>query len=420
MTLEDRLATLSDAAKYDASCSSSGSDREGEFGAAHKSGICHSWTSDGRCVSLLKILMTNFCIYDCAYCMSKSSNDIVRTSLSPEEIATLTIGFYKRNMIEGLFLSSGVVKSADHTMELLVKAVKLLRIEHRFGGYIHLKTIPGASEELIRRAGLFVDRLSVNIELPSAKSLSVLAPQKSKIDILTPMKLIAIGIDENKQERKNLPISIKKSAPLFVPAGQSTQIIVGASPESDRDLLLLSGSLYDKFDLKRVYYSAYIPVNVDSRLPVVDTPPLLREHRLYQADWLLRFYGFGVDEILEDDSPDFDPRYDPKMGWAIRHPELFPVELGRASYEMIMRIPGIGIRSAGKIVKSRRFSALSFEGLAKMGVSMKRARYFVTVGGKRQDDMDTIIKAVEKPKIAKLTHSLFDEPGANSAISGEL
>ncbi len=414
MTLQERLAILADGAKYDASCSSSGSSREG----THTSGICHSWTSDGRCVSLLKILMTNVCLYDCAYCFSRASNDIVRTSLSPEEIATLTIGFYRRNMIEGLFLSSGIVKSPNHTMELLLRTVSLLRHTYHFDGYIHLKAIPGCDENLIEHVGFLVDRLSVNIELPTAESLALLAPQKSKASILAPMKKIATTLTDHTLQRQMLPLAHRKTVPSFVPAGQSTQMIIGASPENDRTLLGLSDALYRTLGLKRVYYSAYIPINTDPKLPVIATPPLLREHRLYQADWLIRFYGFGVDEILDTTTPNFDPRFDPKMGWALRHPDLFPIELSRASYEMILRIPGIGLRSAAKIVKTRRYRRLSFEGLHHLGVSLKRAKHFITINGAYLDTIDNALQGLKSP--TKRHHpTLFDE-GVNSAISGQL
>lgn len=376
MNIKEKLAVLSDAAKYDASCSSSGSSRKnrGGTGEAASSGICHSWTPDGRCVSLLKILFTNRCVYDCAYCVSRCSNDVPRASFTPEEVVELTMNFYRRNYIEGLFLSSAVEKSPDYTMERLVKTVEMLRKEKRFGGYIHLKTIPGASDELVRRAGLCCDRISVNIELPSEESLKKLAPQKTKSDILTPMGNIGRGITESRAERKK-----HKKAPLFAPAGQSTQLIVGASPEDDRKILTLSDSLYRHYDLKRVYFSAYIPVN-----PAVTgtRPHLLREHRLYQADWLMRLYGFACDEILPADAPFLDERLDPKTAWALRHPERFPVDVNRAPYEELLRIPGVGFRSAQRMVTSRRIAALRREDLPKFGVVMKRAQFFITCAGR--------------------------------------
>ena len=382
MNTKEKLAILSDAAKYDASCSSSGSSRKnkGGTGEAASSGICHSWTPDGRCVSLLKILFTNRCVYDCAYCVSRFSNDVPRVSFTPEEVVELTMNFYRRNYIEGLFLSSAVEKGPDYTMERLVKVVEMLRKEKRFGGYIHLKTIPGASDELVRRAGLCCDRISVNIELPSEESLKQLAPQKKKADILTPMGNIGRGIVESRVERKK-----HKKAPMFAPAGQSTQLIVGATPEDDRRILTLSDNLYSHFDLKRVYYSAYIPVN-----PAVtgSRPHLLREHRLYQADWLMRLYGFACDEILPADAPFLDEYLDPKTAWALRHPERFPIDVNRADYEELLRVPGVGFRSAQRMVTSRRIAALRREDLPKFGVVMKRAQFFITCAGR--DPLDAL------------------------------
>lgn len=376
MTVQEKLAILSDAAKYDVSCSSSGSRRRnrGGTGEAASSGICHSWTPDGRCVSLLKILFTNRCVYDCAYCVSRCSNDIPRTAFTPEEVTELTMNFYRRNYIEGLFLSSAVERSPDYTMEQLVRTVELLRREKRFNGYIHLKSIPGASEELTRRAGHCCDRISINIELPSEQSLKQLAPQKTKQSILTPMRTIDSGIFESRAERKK-----HKTAPLFAPAGQSTQLIVGATPENDRRILTLSENLYGRFHLKRVYYSSYIPVN-----PAItgSRPHLLREHRLYQADWLMRLYGFSSAEILPESDPFLDERLDPKTAWALRHPEQFPVDINRADYEMLLRVPGIGFRSARRIAASRRVAALRREDLPKLGVVMKRAQFFITCAGR--------------------------------------
>ncbi|MDI3546880.1 MAG: hypothetical protein PWR10_532 [Halanaerobiales bacterium] len=380
MELREKLKILSGAAKYDASCSSSGSNRKntpGGIGNGASSGICHSWSDDGRCISLLKILFTNYCIYDCAYCINRVSNDLPRASFTPEEVIKLTINFYRRNYIEGLFLSSAVIKSPDYTMELLLKTVRKLREEYKFNGYIHLKAIPGADFSLIARAGRYADRMSVNIELPSKKSLSLLAPQKKMESILTPMKEIGLNIKENREERKK-----SKNLPRFVPAGQSTQLIIGASPETDYHILKLCEALYQRFNLKRVYYSAYIPVSNNPSLPQLRRPPLLREHRLYQADWLLRFYGFAADELLDRANPNFNPKLDPKANWALNHLHLFPLEVNRADYEMLLRVPGIGIKSARRIVSARRTGSIDFDDLEKFGTVLKRARYFITCKGK--------------------------------------
>lgn len=381
MELMDKLKILSNAAKYDVSCSSSGSKRKNTkngIGSAAEYGICHSFTPDGRCVSLLKILFSNNCIFDCKYCINGSSKDFNRVTFTPEEVCDLTINFYKRNYIEGLFLSSAVVKNSNYTMELLLKTVKKLRLEHNFNGYIHLKAIPGASERLIEEAGKYVDRMSVNIELPSSESLKLLAPQKSKDKILTPMKTIKNNIINYKEMKKNI-----KSTPLFVPGGQSTQLIVGATPESDFKIMNLSQNLYDKFNLKRVYYSAYVPVIKNNNLlPDISHPPMLREHRLYQADWLLRFYGFKADELLKDENENFDLNFDPKTQWALSNLNDFPVEINRASYETLLRVPGIGVTSAKKILKIRRVHSLSFDDLKKLRVVLKRAKYFITCSGK--------------------------------------
>ena len=384
MELREKLKILADSAKYDVSCSSSGSQRKntpGGIGNAAKMGICHTFSGDGRCVSLLKILMTNYCIYDCQYCVNRSSNDVARAAFTPDEIAELTINFYKRNYIEGLFLSSAVVKSPDYTMELIIKCLSILRERYRFNGYIHAKTIPGASKELINRLGFLADRISVNIELPSNESLKKFAPQKSKEAILQPMRQITSSIAQSKAE-----LTVYKHAPDFSPAGQSTQMIVGATPETDHKIITLSENLYKKYSLKRVYYSAYIPVGTNPLLPVA-APPLLREHRLYQADWLLRFYGFTADELLNEENPDFNNMVDPKCDWALRHKEIFPVEINRAPYELLLRVPGIGIRSAQKIIRARRTGALRFEDLKKMRVSMKRAKYFITCSGKTYNNL---------------------------------
>ena len=380
MDLEEKLAVLADAAKYDVSCSSSGSSRAaaaGGVGNGHRSGICHTWTSDGRCVSLLKILMTNYCIYDCQYCVNRRSHTTKRAFLSPEEIVTLTMGFYKRNYVEGLFLSSGIIRSPDYTTELLIRTAKLLREREKFNGYIHMKGIPGTDPKLLQELGRYADRVSVNIELPSETSLKLLAPQKTKSSILAPMKYFRDRIRENKEERKKY-----RKAPLFVPAGQTTQLIVGATKESDRKILLLTEGLYRKAALKRVYFSAYVPVMQGKNLPALTRPPLYRENRLYQADWLLRFYHFRAEEILTESEPDFDRELDPKCTWALRHRELFPVEINRASYEMLLRVPGIGVKSALRIVRLRRYGNLSFSTLSRLGIVMKRARYFITVNGR--------------------------------------
>jgi len=375
-TLE-KLKVLSAAAKYDVSCSSSGSNRKnsaGGLGNASYAGICHSFADDGRCISLLKILMTNHCIYDCAYCANRRSNDIKRATFTVDEVVDLTINFYRRNYIEGLFLSSGVIKSPDYTMERLASIARDLRTIHKFNGYIHLKSIPGASPELIRLAGLYADRMSVNIEIPSEPNLKFLAPEKNFPSILTPMGFIKNQIEENKEERRKY-----RKAPLFTPAGQSTQLIIGATPDSDNQILHLSSNLYGTNNLKRVYYSAYNPTNeYDKRLPALITPPLRREHRLYQADWLLRFYQFKVDEIVNDNNPNLDLELDPKLGYALRNPHLFPVDINRADLHMILRVPGIGPKSAKLILSARRFSKLNSLHLQKMGVVMKRARYFIT------------------------------------------
>lgn len=337
-------------------------------------GICHSFAEDGRCISLLKIMLTNYCIYDCAYCINRKSNDIPRATLTVTELVNLTIEFYRRNYIEGLFLSSGVVRNPDYTMERLVRVVKDLRQVHRFNGYIHLKSIPGASRELVNEAGLYADRMSVNVEIPNEESLKRLAPEKDFQSVFTPMRFIQQGMLENQEDRKRF-----KHAPRFVPAGQSTQVIVGASAESDKDILRLSSAMYKRPSMKRVYYSGYVAVNTyDNRLPALKQPPLVRENRLYQADWLLRFYGFKVDEIVDDSYPDLDLELDPKLGWALRHPEQFPVDVNKAEYEMLLRVPGIGVKSAKMIVTSRRFSRLGVYDLKKIGVVLKKAQYFIT------------------------------------------
>jgi putative DNA modification/repair radical SAM protein len=371
-----KLIVLADAAKYDVSCASSGTTRnsvKGGVGTAQGWGICHSFTPDGRCVSLFKILLTNHCIYDCAYCSNRRSNDVKRTAFTAAELAELTIEFYRRNYIEGLFLSSGVMRNPDYTMEQMLRVVKLLREQYRFNGYIHMKAIPGASDDLIAQAGRYADRMSVNLEIPSEENLKLLAPEKNYADLFAPMRFIQQGMIESAEERKKF-----RSAPRFVPAGQSTQVIIGATPDTDKQILTLASALYRRPSFKRVYYSGYIPVNRnDSRLPMIAAPPLVRENRLYQADWLMRFYDFKASEIVDDTHPDLDLDIDPKMGWALRHPEFFPVDVNEAPYEMILRVPGIGVKSAKLIIVSRRYGRLNFSQLKKIGVVMKRAQYFI-------------------------------------------
>lgn len=432
--IQEKLHILADAAKYDVACTSSGVKRKGQegmLGNAESCGICHSFASDGRCISLLKILMTNHCIYDCKYCVNRVSNDVPRATFTPEEICELTVEFYKRNYIEGLFLSSGVLKDPTYTMEKMCETLSLLRTKYAFNGYIHVKTIPGASDELLAAAGFLADRISVNLELPTAEGLKRLAPNKSLQTILKPMKRVSATIAESRQaigksgymERSSgnayLPGSIFEKNRMrlaqqerysqgnsslweyahstavpaivsergqireFAPAGQSTQMIIGATDENDYTLLQTTQRLYQTYDLKRVFYSAYIPINEDQALPGLDTPvPLLREHRLYQADWLLRFYGFQADELLSETRPNFNVQLDPKCDWALRHLGEFPVEVRTASYDVLLRVPGIGPKSAGRIVNARRYGSISFEHLKKMGVVLKRAHYFITCGGK--------------------------------------
>lgn len=423
LSLQEKLEILTDAAKYDVACTSSGVQRKGTgsgMGNTVSSGICHCFSQDGRCISLLKILYTNECIYDCKYCINRKSNEVVRTSFEPEEVALLTIDFYKRNYIEGLFLSSGILNTPDYTMEKIYQVVYLLRKKYNFEGYIHVKAIPGASSELVQLTGWLADRMSVNLELPTAEGLRQLAPNKTRNNILKPMKQIQLQrkqnmleIQENRRygnDKNVFLISQKKNSntinergsvsvyngkmelaernhflkqPRFVPAGQSTQMIIGATKESDYQILKVTEALYQKFDLKRVFYSAFINVNQEETLPALNgKPPLLREHRLYQADWLLRFYGFMADEILSEGQPDFNPLLDPKCNWAIGHLEYFPVEINQADYKVLLRVPGIGVKSAQKIVKARRFGKLNFEDLKKIGVVLKRALYFITCNGK--------------------------------------
>ena len=419
-SLMDKLTILADSAKYDVACTSSGASRAagaGGVGSCYAPGCCHAFTADGRCVSLLKVLMTNCCSFDCSYCVNRKSNDVPRATFTPRELAELTIEFYRRNYIEGLFLSSAVLVSPDYTTERMLAVLRLLRGEYRFGGYIHAKAIPGTSPELVEQLGFLSDRLSVNIELPSEAGLKLLAPNKTKQAILRPMTQIRDRAKQSKQELVKY-----KHAPRFAPAGQSTQLIVGATKESDLHILNLTQALYDSYRLKRVFYSAYVPVVENSLLPSKDTkPPLLREHRLYQADWLLRFYGFRANELLDDNAPDFDPALDPKCCWALRHPEFFPVEVNRADYEALLRVPGIGVVSAKRILVARRSGALRAEDLKKLGVVMKRAQYFLTCGGRyasplklSQEGMLQNLMAVERralPQAEAQQLSLFDQVG---------
>ena len=409
--IDEKLRILSDAAKYDVSCSSSGSSRKNTsngLGNAAYSGICHSWSADGRCVSLLKILMTNYCIYDCKYCISRKSNDIKRAILTPDEIVRLTMNFYRRNYIEGLFLSSGVIKNADYTMEQMIAVAKKLRLEENFNGYIHMKVIPGASRELIHEIGLYVDRVSVNIELAENKALKLLAPDKKPNDISTSMGLIRKNQIQNIEEKK-----LFKSTPSFIPAGQTTQMIIGAGGESDFAILNRSENLYKNFGLKRVYYSAYVPVNKSGILANTDAVPMLREHRIYQADWLLRFYNFKAEEILDEKNPFIDPLLDPKANWAVQNWHLFPMEINRAPYKDLIRIPGIGVTSAKRIVMVRRHNVIKYEHLKKLGVVIKRAKYFITVNGEfmgfRKESPELIRNALmEKEKMEMQQLKLFN------------
>lgn len=381
MEIMEKLHILSDAAKYDVACTSSGVDRQGNgkgMGNSVACGICHTFSADGRCVSLLKILLTNECIFQCAYCVNNCNNDVKRAAFTPDEICTLTMEFYRRNYIEGLFLSSGIMISPDYTMDLIYQTLYKIRVEHQFNGYIHVKAIPGADPELIRKTGFLADRMSVNLELPTSEGLKKLAPNKSRKTILSPMRQIQEGIATNKNE-----LMVYRQTPKFVPAGQSTQMIVGATPDTDYHIVSVAESLYNKFDLKRVFYSAFVDVNHNSILPTLPGgPPLLREHRLYQADWLLRFYGFKAEELLSEDKPNFNVFLDPKCDWALRHLEKFPVEIQRADYYTLMRVPGIGAKSAKRIVQARRQARIGFDDLKKMGVVLKRALYFITCNGR--------------------------------------
>jgi putative DNA modification/repair radical SAM protein len=400
--LMNKLAILGESARYDVSCSTSGVERSNSgqgVGNASVGGICHTWTADGRCVSLLKVLQTNFCIYDCAYCANRQSNDLPRAAFQPEELAALTISFYRRNYIEGLFLSSGVIQSPDHTMDLMIRTLTLLRREHGFNGYIHAKAIPGASAESIEQIGLLADRVSVNIEQCTPEGLHLLAPQKTAAAIAAPMQYLTERLKTSRDE-----LARYRHAPTFMPAGQSTQVIIGASPERDLQILTMSQHLYNRYDLKRVYYSAYIPINQDSRLPAVTSaPPLLREHRLYQADWLLRFYQYDVRELLDVRQPDLDLDLDPKCSWALRHLDQFPVEINRASYEILLRVPGIGVQSARRIVAARRQQLLRREDLRSMGLVLKRASWFLTCNGQ--------YVAARVPEASALRWLLADKAG---------
>ena len=386
MTVLEKLTILSDAAKYDAACTSSGSSRTaapGSLGNATACGICHSFSADGRCISLLKVLLSNSCVYNCQYCVNRVTRDTPRATFTPEELAELTIGFYRRNYIEGLFLSSGILRNPDYTCEQMIRTLELLRNRYRFGGYIHAKAIPGADPRLIERLGMLADRMSVNIELPSQEGLRLLAPDKSKVSILRPMGYISGRIEENRHD-----LAVYRHTPRFAPAGQSTQMIIGATPDRDKQIISLAEGVYKKYGLKRVFYSAYMPVTENALLPPPGTkPPLLREHRLYQADWLLRFYGFQANELLDDAHPDLNPLVDPKCGWALRHMEFFPIEVNRAPYEMLLRVPGIGVRSAKRILIARRAGKLDFAALKKLGVVLKRAQYFLTSSSKMIPDL---------------------------------
>ena len=419
MDVMEKLTILTDAAKYDAACTSSGGNRgsrKGYIGNTSSSvaGCCHSFSADGRCVTLLKVLMTNCCVYDCRYCVNRCSNDTRRAIFTPEELAELTIQFYRRNYIEGLFLSSGVLVSPDYTTERMIRCLRLLREQYRFNGYIHAKAIPGTSPELVEQLGLLADRLSVNIELPSEAGLKALAPNKTKAAILRPMGQIQQAVLEHREA-----LIKYRHAPRFAPAGQSTQMIVGATADSDRHILRLSQGLYRRYGLKRVFYSAYVPVVEHSLLPALDVkPPLLREHRLYQADWLLRFYGFAAEELLSEEQPNFNPLVDPKCSWALGHPEYFPVEVNTADYETLLRVPGVGVTSARRIVTARRAGPLRVEDLKKLGVVMKRAQYFLVCRGRRPEGLrfseDSLLRnliaveggALPQPEMEQL--SLFD------------
>lgn len=433
MDVFEKLKILTDAAKFDVACTSSGVDKkatDGGIGSAAACGICHSFAGDGRCISLLKVLMTNICVYDCKYCINRKSNDTPRACFTPRELAELTINFYRRNYIEGLFLSSGILTSPDYTTERMIEALRILRQEYRFSGYIHAKAIPGTDRLLIAQLGMLADRMSVNIELPSQASLQLLAPDKSKHAIFTPMSYIQSRIQENSGD-----IVKYRHAPKFAPAGQSTQMIIGATPDSDWQILTLAESLYRRFKLKRVFFSAYMPVTEHSLLPAIDTqPPLLREHRLYQADWLLRYYGFSASELLDKNRQNFNPYIDPKCNWALNHPEYFPIEINRASYQDLLRVPGIGMTSAKRIVTARRTATLQFDDLKKLGVILKRAQYFITCKGKAATNLnsnpDVVLRSLlsenvmgmaRKTMLSSTTEqlSLFEQPIYSPVTSEE-
>ncbi len=419
------LELLAAGARYDASCSSSDSrrGRGAGIGNALPAGVCHSWSADGRCISLLKLLYSNVCRYDCAYCINRRGSDGPRVTLTPREVAELTVNFYRRNYIEGLFLSTGVFATPDETMEELIEAIRLLREEYRFNGYIHLKLVPGASAELVGRACRLADRVSVNIELPTAASLARLAPDKTREAVLGPMRTAGELIGHAAGERRR-----STKAPRLAPAGPSPQLIVGATPESDRAILMLSESLYQRMHLKRVYYSAYVPVSADNRLPALPEPPLLREHRLYQADWLLRYYGFAANELLDEQTPHLDRQLDPKAAWALRHPECFPVEVNRADLEVLLRVPGVGVRSARRIVRARRGGSLHGDDLARLGVVMKRARWFLTARGRYCGEaslpaggiQQRLLTVEPSPVRDTRTHQLPLFAGLPSVLTGEL
>lgn len=418
-----KLKIVADAAKYDVSCSSSGSRRSNRpngIGNSSPSGICHSWSDDGRCISLLKILQSNDCVYNCAYCINRVSNDVPRATLTPNEVCDLTMNFYRRNYIEGLFLSTAIYSNPDHTMEMLLQTVKKLREVHNFNGYIHLKAIPGADQDLIEEAGRYVDRMSVNMELPSRQGFRLLAPQKKREAIIKPMSFLNSQIAGFKEERRRI-----KKAPLFLPAGQTTQLIVGATPDPDLRILRLSEAMYKNFNLKRVYYSAYISVTSHPNLPDLAKPPLLREHRLYQADWLLRFYGFTAAELLDDNNPNLAEEYDPKTDWALRNLHLFPIEINRADYEQLLRVPGIGVKSARRILSARRVSSLGFDDLKRIGVVMKRAQYFITCRG-RYRAQTAMEEHLLRPRLAsnkslsrQPVNSKYEQPALFSASESE-
>jgi len=403
--IKEKLNILADAAKYDVSCSSSGSKRKNTnkgLGDSSGMGICHSYTQDGRCVSLLKILLTNHCIFDCAYCVTRKSNDIKRAAFKVQEVVDLTISFYRRNYIEGLFLSSGIFKSPDHTMERLISVAKKLRQEENFNGYIHLKRIPGASDELMREAGLYADRLSVNIEIPTKSGLKLLAPDKKHEDFMKPMKKVKDEIIQYKEESRLI-----KSTPKYAPAGQSTQMIVGATGESDRDIMYSSAFFYKKYNMKRVYYSGYVPISNDPRLPAIGSQvPMLRENRLYQTDWLMRFYGFDIRELLNDDFLHLDMEIDPKLSWALRNRHLFPLDINRVEKQLLLRVPGIGLKSANKIIQARKYRKLNWEHLQKIGIATNRAKYFITCDSREKELKDLSSERL-KQIILKNSHSKY-------------